>query len=414
MPLPEPEVFSHFLPFRRLSPVEHCLLSRRVRIEQYRRGAELAAIGDIESDEIFLLSGALTLIAQDGGRRRVDTGTASALGAISQLRPRQFRVVADSLVEVLLVPLDVMHWLNQQATNQYSVAELELDENDDDDRLFAAMLTDLPQFRVNLPVTRAGAAAIRGIVNQTNQGLAQLAQAAMIEPSVAVRLIGAANHPLSAPGRNKQSCFEAAAHLGVETTRRLLTVFTASEFVPDRYSTIHARFAEAVRRSRECAYLCAQLADLTGTLVAANAYLAGLLHAVGEIAALAYAEPWHELCLDKQRLEACLNRLRPTMGATILREYGFNSDAVLAASSATDWAREIEDGLDYADLVILSLLHSAIGTEHARKVPPMHTIPAFARVTHGELSPSKSLAMIRTARALADKARPPDWQFSVA
>ena len=412
--VPSSELFGHFLPFRRLQTVELALIARRIRIEEYRRGTEIAAIGDIDGDEVFLLKGSVSLIARDSACREVNAGSASALGALSQLRPRQYRVVANSLVEVVLVPVEIMQWVNETASRTMEVDELDLDENDDDDRIFAAVLCDLPHFNVNLPVSRQGAASIRSIANASQNGVAQLGQAAMIEPSVAAKLIAAANHPLSAPVRPVQNCFAAASHLGEQTTRRLLNAFTSNELIPDRYSAIYARFSEVVRRSREVAYLCAQLAELSGTLVATNAYLIGLLHAVGEIAALSYAEPYPELCLDQRRFDACLNRLRPTLSATILRDYGFNSDAVVAASCATEWLREVNDELDYADLVILAQLHSAIGTVRARNVPPMHTIPAFSRVANGELSPSRSLAMIRMARTMAEQTRPPNWQEHVA
>ena len=408
----DPQYLTRFLPFRRLSALELLLLSRQCRLLEVRRGMELAAIGETDTDDIFLLEGEVALIARDGAVRQMQSGAANALGGVAQLRPRQFRVVAESAAKVLLVPYALMEALAEQERVPYQVDELELDLNEDDDRLFAALLTDLPRHNVRLPVTRAGAVAIRALVQAPQLGIIQLAQAAMIEPSVALRLIGAANHPFMTAAVPVQSCFEAVARLGIDTSRRLLHLFTSSEQVPDRYSAIAGHFNAAVRQSRETAYLCAQLSEFAPGLVAARAYLVGLLHAAGEIAALTYAAAWPELSLDADRLQRCIDRVRPLFGATLLREYGLNSETVTAATVAEDWQRDAGGGknasADYADLVILAQLHCAIGTARARAVPMMHTVPAFNRIAQGELTPTRSMAMIRIARAQAETGRAPE------
>ncbi|MFZ5841292.1 MAG: HDOD domain-containing protein [Pseudomonadota bacterium] len=408
----EPHTLSRFLPFRRLSALELILLTRQCRLLEVRRGMELAALDEVDTDEIFLLEGELALIARDGAIRRMQAGTANSLAGVASLRPRQHRVVADSSVKVLLVPQGVMLALPEPERIAYQVDELELDLTEDDDRLFASLLTDLPRQQVRLPVSRNGAASIRALIQHPQLGMAQLAQAAMIEPSVALRLIGAANHPFMQAGSPVQSCFEAVARLGVETSCRLLHLFTGSEQVVDRYSVIAGRFAAAVKQSREVAYLCAQLCEFAPGLIAARAYLVGLLHAAGEIAALSYAAAWPELSLDGPRLEHCLSRVRALFGATLLREYGLNSEIVMAATVADDWMREGDNSPnprpDYADLVILAELHCLIGSPRMASVPPMHTVPAFQRIANRELTPSRSLNMIRVARAQAESGRAPE------
>jgi HD-like signal output (HDOD) protein len=372
---------------------------------------ELAALDETDTDELFLLEGELALIARDGAMRRLQAGGANALGGVAALRPRQHRVVADTSVKLLMVPYALMQALPEQELTPYHVDELELDLGDDDDRLFASLLTDLARQNVRLPVSRNGAASIRALIQHPQLGMAQLAQAAMIEPATALRLIGAANHPFMLGTTPVQSCFEAVARLGIDTSRRLLHLFTGSEQVVDRYSVVAGRFFASVKQSREAAYLCAQLCEFAPGLVAARAYLVGLLHAAGEIAALTYAAAWPELSLDGPRLERCLERVRALFGATLLREYGLNSEIVAAATIAEDWQHEGEGGVagkaDYTDLVILAQLHCLIGSPQMRSAPPMHTVPAFQRLATVDLTPLRSLAMIRVARSQAESAGMP-------
>jgi hypothetical protein len=231
---PEISQLSQFLQFRRLSLIELSLLQHSARIIEFHRGQELTVIGDLDGDELFLLSGSVALIARDGAKRVVDAGAANALGAIAQLRPRQFRTLGEVQGSVIAVPFSVVDGLQKREQNKLTpVVKMELNQDDDDDRLFAMMLADLPSQQVKLPVSRAGAASIRALVAPQNVSVIAMAQIALIEPSVALRLIAAANHPLYFD-KPINSCFEAAIRLGNVTTRRLLQLFTAPECVPDR------------------------------------------------------------------------------------------------------------------------------------------------------------------------------------
>ncbi len=409
LPTTTPDVsqLAQFLPFRRLSVIEQNLLQHVARVIEFHRGQELTVIGDTEGDELFLLTGTVALIARDGGKRVMEAGAANALGAIAQLRPRQFRTLGESQGSVIAVPMAVVDALQRRELAKTTpVAKLELTHDDDDDRLFALMLADLPSQQVKLPVSRAGAASIRSLIAPQNVSVIALAQIALIEPSVSLRLIAAANHPIFFD-KPVQSVFEAAIRLGPASTRRLLQVFTAPESVPDRYSTIAQYVQDAVKRAREIAYLCAQLAELTPGLLVARAYEVGLLHAIGEISALAYAETMPEIILDEGRRQACLDKSRSLLGGTLLRSFRLTSDFVMAATSAEEWQRDHQSPVDYADLVILAKLHSAIGTARARQIPAMHTVPAFTKVAGGELNPSRSLAMIKVARAQAESSSAP-------
>ncbi len=399
---PSLDQLSSFLPFRRLSSIEQCLLQHGARIIEFHRGQELTVIGDVDGDELFLLSGSVALIARDGAKRVMEAGAANALGAIAQLRPRQFRTLGETAGSVIAVPFAVIDGLQKRDQNKNHVMPSVAQHSaDDSERLFSMMLSDLPHQHVTLPVSRSGAASIRSLIAPPNISVIALAQIALIEPSVALRLIAAANHPLFFD-KPVNSCFEAAIRLGNVTTRRLLQLFTAPECVPDRYSVIAQFVQDAVKHAREIAYLCAQLSELTPGLLVARAYEVGLLHNVGELAALAYAQHAPELVLDETRRTQCIEQARALFGATLLRSYRLSGDFVTAATAANSWQRDHSSSVDYADIVILAKLHSAIGTARARQIPAMHTVPAFTKVAGGELNPSRSLAMIKVARAQAE------------
>ncbi len=404
---PEPSWLARFLPFRRLTPLALILLAGRLRAFEVPAGFRLADFGETDSDELFLLEGRLQVLARDGQVRDMEAGAANSLGAVAHLRPRQFRITSATTARLFAVPHSIIGNLQDAAAANANLDELGLDMREDDDRLYAALLVDLPQQQVRLPVTRQGAALARSLLNDPASTPQQLAQLAMLEPALALRLIGAANHPVFAEGPAVQSCQEAVARLGVTTARRVLQLFIQQAHVPDRLSPMAPAIQNAVLRSREVAWLCAQLAELSPPLTVARAYLVGLLHEVGELIALAYAENWPEIYMDEARFQRCRENLRASLSATVLRAYGLNSDYLLAASSANEWQREGGPLADYCDLVILAQLHAVIGTQRVRDVPAMASVPAFARVASGALDPQRSLQMIQQARQRAHAAQLP-------
>lgn len=402
-----PLALTRFIPFRRLNTLELVLTAHFAHEVHFCVGEVLARIGESESDEIFLLEGQVQLLARDGGKRSFAAGSTPAAAALAQLRPRQYDIIALSAGVAITMPAALIAQLNASISEPpYQLSELELSPQDDDDRMFAAMLQDLARQTVPLPLSRQGAATLRAQLHNPHAGLIGLAQAAMVEPAVAMRLLGAANHSVffSTP---VQSCMEAVARLGETTSRRLLQWFCAPEFVPDRYSSIANEVASVVQSAREVAFLSAQLAEMTPGMVASRAYEVGLLHGIGELAALAYAEHKKDLSMDPLRLRESMRNARSLLGTSLLREFGLNGDFVMAASAFEQWQREVEGAVDYCDLVILAQLHCAIGTARARELPALNNVAAFSRVAMGELTPSHSLAMIRIARAQAETAQLP-------
>lgn len=407
-----PQALTRFIPFRRLNPLELILTAHFAREFTFRSGEVLAALGDADSDEIFLLEGEVQLRARDGGVRRISAGSTPAAAALAQLRPRQYELTTLTGGLAIAVPSALIAELNAAVSSQpYQLSELDLCTQDDDDRLFADMLHDLPRQAVALPLSRQGAGIIRAQLQNSQAGLIGLAQAAMIEPAAAMRLIGAANHAVffSTP---IQSCLEAVARLGESTSRRLLQWLVSPEYVPDRYARIGHEVGAVVQHARVVASLCAQLAALTPGMVVARAYEVGLLHSIGELAALNYAESNPDLCVDPARLQQCMHTARTLLGTSLLREYGLNGDFVMAASAAEQWQRPVEDQVDYCDLVMLAELHCAIGTPRARELPALNKVDAFRRVAKGELTPNHSLAMLRIARADAESAQLPSLRVA--
>lgn len=53
---------------------------------------------------------------------------------------------------------------------------------------------------------------------------------------------------------------------------------------------------------------------------------------------------------------------------------------------------------DLADIVLLARLHCYVGTKRMQKLPRINQLPAFHKLTLGDLTPEMSLSIIQEAR----------------
>jgi CRP-like cAMP-binding protein len=88
----------HFLRFQHLNQNELQALARELRIETARPGHRLFRTGDKDPRDIFLLSGELNLIADDGRSRPFIANSDAARIPVARLRPRQYTAVAKTAV----------------------------------------------------------------------------------------------------------------------------------------------------------------------------------------------------------------------------------------------------------------------------------------------------------------------------
>ena len=136
----------------------------------------------------------------------------------------------------------------------------------------------------------------------------------------------------------------------------------------------------------EIAAICYVLAKNVRGLDPEQGLLAGLLHDIGVVPILMYADQYPGLTENPQQLEKTIKDLKPELGSVILKRWGFNEEMVATATNSENWRYHHDGEADFADLVIVAHLHHMMLDESRHQ--KLAKVPAFRRLFPGENDPA--------------------------
>jgi HD-like signal output (HDOD) protein len=197
----------------------------------------------------------------------------------------------------------------------------------------------------------------------------------------------------------------AIVRLGADTTHKLVLTFALRELFNTHSKVLKTQMQKLLEHSVKVSAVCFVLAKISGRFNPEHALLAGLLHDIGNVAILNYAEKYNEVANDSEKLAQVMRDLRSRIGSEILRKWGFIDDLILVTEEAENWYREHDGEADYADLVIVSQLHTFIGSEQMKHLPTLDQVPAVNRLDIGELTPKLSLKILDKADEKIERAQ---------
>jgi len=377
------------------------LLASSLTLHYARKGERILTRGSTDTSTLFLVSGTLLLEAADGHVTTVVAGTPSAARPIAQLTPKQYDVKAQGPVEYLLIDCALLHELKRGAdspsTTGLVLTSETFSDEDAESRLFTRIEEDLSQDRLQLPSLPEVAIRLgRALENETSDAK-RISLMLQNDPAITAKLIKAANGPLFAGHDPVEKPSAAVKRLGFDTTHKLVVGFALSELYRSHSRILQRRMQALCAQSIQVAAIGFVLARLTRKFRGEQAMLAGLMHNIGAIATLNYAEEFPELTEDDALLDTILDHLQGRVGGMILRKWNFPEAVVIAAEESREWHRNKDAEPDMADLVITAQLHSFIGAPIKAQIPHLDDVACVGKLELGELTPRKSLKILAKA-----------------
>ncbi len=368
-------------------------------------GEQFVAAGDKDDYEYFLLAGEVDFKAPDShGVRTYAANNPNVMGPLSRERPRQFDLSAHSPAQVLKIELSALKLLLQQApTNSYEVKKALREDQPEDKQLLLDIYSDLRNNRLVLPSLPEVAVRIRQMIDDGTNSAKKISQAVNTDPAIAAKLIKAANSPLFRGTKEFETSAQAIVRLGLQTTKQLVTTFTIKELFKAKSPILKNRMETLWQHSIEIAAISYVLAKNLRGLDPDQALLAGLLHDIGVVPILMYADQYPTLLNNPELLEKTIKELKTDLGSVILKRWGFNQEMVDSAVHSENWRHQHDGEAELADLVIVAHLHQMMLSEE--KAAKLHKIPGFRLLFPGEDSWKQLSSIMEQARAQLEDTR---------
>jgi putative nucleotidyltransferase with HDIG domain len=248
-----------------------------------------------------------------------------------------------------------------------------------------------------LPTIPEVAFKIRRAINDEKASNSKIARTVQIDPSITARLIRISNSPMYRGRKTIESCPEAITRLGLKAAQNIVTAFSLKTVFAAKSPFIRHRMIELWTHSSIVASISAVLAHRAKGLDPDRAMLAGLIHDIGKVPILTFADQHIELANNTAHLDETIERLHRRVGRKIIRQWNFPADFEDVVVHSENWLRDTRAPLDYADIVLLAQIHSLIGKVDIKTLPKIGTLPAYQKIaTH--LDASGSVTIIDIAK----------------
>ena len=402
------DILSGLIPFNGCNEDELIVLADHAWVINERKGYVFAELGSTDEWDYYLLKGVLHLVSGDGKVLEIRAGTEAARHPVAHLQPRKYTIRAQTPVQFLRVQKALLASLKYAPSRQVCM----LVEDDEHHGLsvhplYTEIYDDLINDRLVLPSLPDIAVRIRHLIDREEASVQQIAKLVQTDLAISAKLMKIANGALYHGLQPVDSCQQAISRLGLESTRNLVVGFVLRNLFKEKiHNALLTRHAQQLwEHSVEVGAIAQVLAEVTPGMNPDEALLVGLLHDIGELVILSYAENYRELAENRAALERIIAELKGELGGIILREWDFSEAFVTAAQEAEKWSRDPAPEPDYCDIAIVAQLHSFVGTAKMQGLPNLGEVPAFCKIAHGELTPEMSMRLLDQAKEQISEVR---------
>ena len=247
-----------------------------------------------------------------------------------------------------------------------------------------------------LPTLPEVALKIRQAAEDPDITISHLSKVIGRDTALSARLIKVVNSPLLRATQEVTDLHTAITRLGTNYSSNLAIGLVMEQIFHARSDVVEQKMRDVWRRSLEVAGVSYALCRGHSQLKPDQAALGGLVHQIGVLPILTYAEDHYELLSDPLSLNHVIESIHPLLGDQLLRGWDFPEMLVNLPGQYQNLERDSER-LDYVDLVQVAALYCHKGSDHPLAGVPLSSLPAFKKL---KVSPEN-----RTLNADLDSAR---------
>jgi putative nucleotidyltransferase with HDIG domain len=257
------------------------------------------------------------------------------------------------------------------------------------------LVADIKANKITLPALPEVALKARKLLNEQNTTTVQVSKVISADAVITTRLLRVVNSPIYRTRNKVEDVKMAITRLGNANVRSLVTSLAMEQLYQAGFSAeIKAKLKENWKHSLHVAALSFVIARDYTDLSPDEAMLSGLIHDIGALPVLEYAELLPDILSNEAALDRLVFVLHTKIGHLILKKWNFPDELVTVAREHENLERDTGINPDFTDIVLVANLLSYIGTDHPHTKLDWSIIPAFNRLA---LTPEESIAAIRDA-----------------
>jgi HD-like signal output (HDOD) protein len=241
------------------------------------------------------------------------------------------------------------------------------------------LLDAIEKDQLVLPTLPEVALRVREVAEDPDASINQLSGVIGNDAALTARIIKVANSPLLRAAREIEDLNMALMRLGMEYTCNIATGLAMEQMFQATSDMVDKRMRDIWTRSSEIAGICHVLCKHYTKLRPDQATLAGLVHRIGVLPILTYAEEHPALLKDSITLDKVIDSLHAQIGDKILEKWDFPAELRKIPSQHTNFNRQ-QDNADYADIVTVAMLQSYMGSDHPLAAVDYQQVSSFARL----------------------------------
>ncbi len=242
------------------------------------------------------------------------------------------------------------------------------------------ILMAIEEDRLELPAMPEVAMQVRKVASDDSADCNTLSKVIGSDLAVSTHMLRVANSPLMRRSENRLADLRLAVmQMGFQTSANLAVGIAVTHMFSAENKVVGERMRAACRQSTEVAGLCQLMCRFSTSLQPEMAMLAGLVHNIGVLPVLKYAQNKPGLLKQPVFLDMAVHALHPELGDRILDEWDFDEEIRDVPSAHLQFSRE-KPAADYADIVTFAVLQLAEGSNSPLAQVDRSAVAAFRRL----------------------------------
>lgn len=229
-----------------------------------------------------------------------------------------------------------------------------------------------------LPTLPEIALRVREAAEDPEVSIEHLASLIGNDAALSARIIRVSNNPLMRANQPITDIKSALLRLGIQYTSNIATGLAMQQMFQATSDIIDQRMRDIWNKSSEVAGICYVLCKHYTRLRPDQATLAGLVHKIGVLPILSYAENNQDLLRDSFTLDRVIEELHAPLGNLILKAWRFPESLASIPTDYLNFSRQAPKA-DLTDLVTVAVINSEENNPRFKDID-FNQVTAFQRL----------------------------------